>query len=71
LINNNAKGVEYSNIYADFVLKKAAKDNEGFEKDLNSCITFFKFCEGKDLFERLYRNYLGKRLLNMKIINMF
>jgi cullin 3 len=71
LINSNVKAVEYCNNYVDFVLKKAAKDNEGFENDLNVCIALFKFCEAKDLFERLYRNYLGKRLLNMKLVNMF
>jgi len=51
--------------YCDLLLKKISKslsENE-IETKLDNIITVFKYVEDKDMFQKLYAKYLGKRLI--------
>jgi cullin 3 len=69
LVNSNPKAAEYSNIFIEDVLKRAAKGVSDFEAPISRGISLFKYVGEKDMFERLYRQHLARRLLNLKIVN--
>ncbi|CAF0900731.1 unnamed protein product [Adineta steineri] len=51
--------------YCDALLKKGTKTIEetDFEEEFNKIMIVFNYIEDKDIFERLYRNRLAKRLI--------
>lgn len=70
LINSFKRAAEYSNVFIDDTLKQSAKGLSDYENRLEIGVVFMKYCDEKDLFERLFRHYLAKRLLNLKMVNM-
>lgn len=71
LINKNYRSAEYLSLFVDHSIKHMTKvqTEQDLEKMLDNCVEIFRFLKDKDLFERYYKNHLGKRLLTSKSIN--
>ncbi|CAD6184387.1 unnamed protein product [Caenorhabditis auriculariae] len=62
LVNRCRQVAEYFAVYLDFLLKSSAGGNLPLE--VNSCTFLFRFIHEKDVFERIYKKSLAKRLLS-------
>lgn len=69
VVNSHPKATEYSALFIDDVMRKSTKGGYNFESGISIAVQLFKFIAEKDLFERLYRQHLARRLLNIKLIN--
>lgn len=66
-INTNPRSIEFISIFIDESLKKKPKRVNVEENDvttiLDKAITLFQYIKDKDIFEKYYKSYLAKRLL--------
>ena len=71
-LNENNRIQEYLSLYIDDCIKKSLKNktHEDAENTMIESILIFRYIKDKDIFERYYKNHLGKRLLNNKSISI-
>ncbi|KAL5236660.1 hypothetical protein ACI65C_004070 [Semiaphis heraclei] len=70
-VNINSKLPEYLSLFFDEILKKGVRGltENDVELALDKVMVIFRFIEGKDVFERYYKNHLAKRLLLNKSVS--
>jgi len=77
IVNRNSSALESAPAdllvrYCDAILKKTSKDfseNE-IERKLDNVVTIFRYIEDKDIFQKFYAKYLGKRLIHQQSNSM-
>ena len=64
-VNENPRSAEFISLFIDDNLKKGLKGKTDQETDevLDSTIRLFRYIRDKDIFERYYKQHLGKRLV--------
>ena len=64
-VNLNTRSPEYISLYVDDKLRRGLKgaSEEEIESVLDRVMTLFRFLQEKDVFEKYYKQHLGKRLL--------
>ncbi|RKO86954.1 Cullin [Blyttiomyces helicus] len=64
-VNQNSRAPEFVSLFIDENLRKGIKGKTEEEIDslLDKTITFFRFIQEKDVFEKYYKSHLAKRLL--------
>ncbi|KTW26444.1 hypothetical protein T552_02923 [Pneumocystis carinii B80] len=62
-INTNPRSIEFISIFIDENLKKKKIPENDINIVLDKAITLFQYIKDKDIFEKYYKNYLAKRLL--------
>jgi len=67
-INENNRSPEYLSLYVDHQMRKGLKGISDEEVDnlLVNALSFFRFLQEKDMFEKYYKQHLAKRLLGGK-----
>jgi len=67
-INENNRSPEYLSLYVDQLMRKGLKGVSDEEADvlLDNALSFFRFLQEKDMFEKYYKSHLAKRLLGGK-----
>nr|XP_009861436.1 cullin-3 isoform X2 [Ciona intestinalis]XP_018671258.1 cullin-3 isoform X1 [Ciona intestinalis] len=70
-VNLNPKSPEYLSLFIDDKLKKGIKmlSEQEVEVVLDKTMSLFRFLQEKDVFERYYKQHLGRRLLTNKSIS--
>uniref|UniRef100_H2ZJ76 Cullin family profile domain-containing protein n=1 Tax=Ciona savignyi TaxID=51511 RepID=H2ZJ76_CIOSA len=70
-VNLNPKSPEYLSLFIDDKLKKGIKmlSEQEVEVVLDKTMALFRFLQEKDVFERYYKQHLGRRLLTNKSIS--
>lgn len=65
-INKNKHSAEYLTLFLDDLLKTGGKGltDEELESKFDQTLVLFNYLEDKDVFERFYKTYLARRLLN-------
>ncbi|KAG4302382.1 hypothetical protein PCK1_001364 [Pneumocystis canis] len=64
-INTNPRSIEFISIFIDENLKKKPKEilKNNINTILDEVITLFQYIKNKDIFEKYYKSYFAKRLL--------
>nr|CAB3234718.1 cullin-3 [Phallusia mammillata] len=70
-VNLNPKSPEFLSLFIDDKLKKGIKtlNEQEVEIVLDKTMSLFRFLQEKDVFERYYKQHLGRRLLTNKSIS--
>uniref|UniRef100_A0A8C6TYB5 Cullin 3 n=1 Tax=Neogobius melanostomus TaxID=47308 RepID=A0A8C6TYB5_9GOBI len=70
-LNLNSRSPEYLSLFIDDKLKKGVKGltEQEVESILDKAMVLFRFMQEKDVFERYYKQHLGRRLLSNKSVS--
>ncbi|XP_075877374.1 cullin-3-like isoform X2 [Nelusetta ayraudi] len=70
-LNLNSFSPEYLSLFIDDKLKKGVKvlTEQEVESILDSTMVLFRFLQEKDVFQRFYKQHLGRRLLSNKTVS--
>uniref|UniRef100_A0A8C5DG41 Cullin-3-like n=1 Tax=Gouania willdenowi TaxID=441366 RepID=A0A8C5DG41_GOUWI len=70
-LNLNSRSPEYLSLFIDDKLKKGVKGltEQEVESILDKAMVLFRFLQEKDVFERYYKQHLGRRLLSNKSVS--